>query len=36
MQTCISYFFIFVPLLMRNIMKKIKILFLFVCNGFFL
>lgn len=30
MQFCISYFFIFVPLEMRNIMKKIKILsFLF-------
>ena len=26
MQFCISYFFIFVPLEMRNIMKKIKIL----------
>ena len=36
MQTCISYFFIFVPLLMRNIMKKIKILFLFVCLSTFL
>lgn len=30
MQFCISYFFIFVPLEMRNIMKKIKILSLFV------
>lgn len=36
MQTCISYFFIFVPLLMRNIMKKIKILFVFVCLSTFL
>ena len=35
MQTCISYFFIFVPLLMRNIMKKIKILFVLFCITLF-